>query len=659
MASQQRDGPFPSVRRAANSKSAWPQLQIDGGSWQPKAADKIPSANTSTREWEPSCRAYASRWSTEEQKTHSSTSTLKWLEKQASDKSPEEDFPDDKREPDIKQSREPIRSGPISRERAIRSKDDIGLLSEHFTKSWTGSKGESYEFGAGQFWRAASGDCRNAVRKAPLSGSWQCVRDDAQWTGANARWMRGTRRQQMFTVRYDAPSRLAWWGAWTYFFDPADILANSDVITWYAYDDRAKKNAVFSWSVVQTTESVETECAEASAEESEQVSDAQADSPSGSTEHMRQDLCSPSLEELTFLTAEIQLATLKWLEQSALDVASQSQSESLVEASTCGGLPIASTERPSTQQDCEVVATNTGRIAVIKKQDRRKELAREKLGSLRKIACDVGVTDDEFNEALNHGDPKAAVIEVIMERDDFNRLPKASKTCPGGHHLRAAKTPDGACCACDSCGQDIQECTILYGCRDCNYDECEACVLKEHVERPLKPQPPAQPPPSKFFAVGLPPGLEPPPGLESILVYPSLGVAHRYGNADADSRTTGTPGDNTPVEIEVFRDGVPVSALPDDGDWLAEFNAASNDIETYHVAAAGEERKLRTKIDRQLETDEQQRIAKANVGRRCQNEAPLAQGSRAQGWKQQGNGVSVLKRRAIPTTADLGLAVYQ
>jgi len=51
-------------------------------------------------------------------------------------------------------------------------------------------------------------------------------------------------------------------------------------------------------------------------------------------------------------------------------------------------------------------------------KDRRRELEREKLGSLRKKTHDMGVGDDECDDALNCDDPKAAVIELIMKRDE-------------------------------------------------------------------------------------------------------------------------------------------------------------------------------------------------------------------------------------------------
>jgi len=69
---------------------------------------------------------------------------------------------------------------------------------------------------------------------------------------------------------------------------------------------------------------------------------------------------------------------------------------------------------------------------------------------------------------------------------------QAQKTCPGGHPLQAARTPHDACW-CSVCGHTFRQGTVLYGCRHCDYDECEQCLAKAAPPRPINggfPRPP-------------------------------------------------------------------------------------------------------------------------------------------------------------------------
>lgn len=46
--------------------------------------------------------------------------------------------------------------------------------------------------------------------------------------------------------------------------------------------------------------------------------------------------------------------------------------------------------------------------------------------------------------------------------------------CPNGHPLTAFQVPSDVLC-CDACGNKISQGATLYGCRTCDYDECESC----------------------------------------------------------------------------------------------------------------------------------------------------------------------------------------
>lgn len=52
--------------------------------------------------------------------------------------------------------------------------------------------------------------------------------------------------------------------------------------------------------------------------------------------------------------------------------------------------------------------------------------------------------------------------------------------CPQGHPLKPARVPSSDC-RCDVCEATVPRDTILWGCRSCDYDECQLCCALVHA----------------------------------------------------------------------------------------------------------------------------------------------------------------------------------
>ena len=89
----------------------------------------------------------------------------------------------------------------------------------------------------------------------------------------------------------------------------------------------------------------------------------------------------------------------------------------------------------------------------------------------------VEVETDDLEAILGDAIDAAAhrALESRQARDDVEEsgghLPE--RTCPAGHLLVGAHVRPGF--TCDVCGIWVQRDTLLYGCRPCNYDECQHC----------------------------------------------------------------------------------------------------------------------------------------------------------------------------------------
>jgi len=83
--------------------------------------------------------------------------------------------------------------------------------------------------------------------------------------------------------------------------------------------------------------------------------------------------------------------------------------------------------------------------------------------------------------------------------------------CPGKHGLRPFDTPDRGWW-CSVCETEFPKGAAFYGCRACDYDECEQCAKKEFVKgvaRRTSPQTTFRSPPAKKAAILTPPPPEP------------------------------------------------------------------------------------------------------------------------------------------------------
>ncbi|CAK0875390.1 unnamed protein product [Prorocentrum cordatum] len=69
---------------------------------------------------------------------------------------------------------------------------------------------------------------------------------------------------------------------------------------------------------------------------------------------------------------------------------------------------------------------------------------------------------------------RQAVAEELGAEDCADAEPR----CPQGHPLRAARAPNDTY-VCDRCKAAVPKGTVLWGCRRCNYDECQACCGRE------------------------------------------------------------------------------------------------------------------------------------------------------------------------------------
>jgi len=91
---------------------------------------------------------------------------------------------------------------------------------------------------------------------------------------------------------------------------------------------------------------------------------------------------------------------------------------------------------------------------------------------------------ESFPSPATQEPPSQSVEEA--DRSDMGadecQVEKAPKTCPSGHSLQAA--PNSGNVICDVCGRSSKTGAILYGCRSCDYDQCELCFEPKAVFLP-------------------------------------------------------------------------------------------------------------------------------------------------------------------------------
>merc|ERR1712032_1267884 len=68
---------------------------------------------------------------------------------------------------------------------------------------------------------------------------------------------------------------------------------------------------------------------------------------------------------------------------------------------------------------------------------------------------------------------------TLLNSDSCAR--RKAHTCPSGHVLERHSAPNSDY-TCDVCGKEVTEGEILWGCRPCDYDECQQCANKGIVE---------------------------------------------------------------------------------------------------------------------------------------------------------------------------------
>lgn len=84
--------------------------------------------------------------------------------------------------------------------------------------------------------------------------------------------------------------------------------------------------------------------------------------------------------------------------------------------------------------------------------------------------------------------PPTPVAPVTEERVDVTpadkpvAAPAVTSDCPARHGLRFFRTPDNGWW-CSVCRREHPKGSPFYGCRACNYDECEVCALAPREER--------------------------------------------------------------------------------------------------------------------------------------------------------------------------------
>jgi hypothetical protein len=64
--------------------------------------------------------------------------------------------------------------------------------------------------------------------------------------------------------------------------------------------------------------------------------------------------------------------------------------------------------------------------------------------------------------------------------------PQRCITCPAGHCATVEISPDDDPFACDVCSEDMLIGRRIYGCRRCDWDVCDACVLARRYP-PIRP----------------------------------------------------------------------------------------------------------------------------------------------------------------------------
>lgn len=72
--------------------------------------------------------------------------------------------------------------------------------------------------------------------------------------------------------------------------------------------------------------------------------------------------------------------------------------------------------------------------------------------------------------------------------------PTVYSNCPGNHGLKRFNTPEEGWW-CSVCEKGHEEGAAFYGCRTCNYDECQHCALAERTRKAKAPQAPTPPAP--------------------------------------------------------------------------------------------------------------------------------------------------------------------